>query len=151
MIVTLQRRTALQASDTGFRKTFFAWHSNGSLYLRRCVPEDNLEKQCIIFDHTAPWNPLWFVFNSGFTHYITKEKRRHLMLPLYIILNCGVYDYSNNRTHMRLIRILWNNEWIQYLFNKNNISIINHNTSKYFFGRVFKSFFYFFFRINSFL
>lgn len=66
------------------------------------------------------------------------------MLPLYIILNCGVYDF-NSRTVTRLIRISQNNEWIQHLFNKNNISKLRN-----FFGRVFQSFSYFF-RINSFL
>jgi hypothetical protein len=54
------------------------------------------------------------------------------MLPFYIILNCGFYGFNNNRTDMRLIRILWNNQWIKYLFNKNNISIINYNTLKSF-------------------
>lgn len=54
------------------------------------------------------------------------------MLQFYINLNCGFYDFSNNRTDMRLIRILQTNQWIQYLFYKNNISIINHNTSKLF-------------------
>ena len=33
LFIKLQRRTALQASDPGIRKTFLVWRSNGCLYL----------------------------------------------------------------------------------------------------------------------
>ena len=73
-----------------------------------------------------------FYFTQGLLITLQRKERRHLMLPFYIILNFGFYDFNNNRTDVRLIRISWNNQGIQYLYYKNNISIINHNTSKFF-------------------